>query len=290
MTDDYKKGLVTGLAMQPLYVVENEPSSGDRDSVLVYADANVMDVYFDMHSVKEQEMKDFINIYLGALSPSAEESEQEAYAENACQEIAKIVGWTADGNAMINKNGDAKLTFGCATLSSGGIYLGIAMGTRASVAAPWVEQVIGVSAKSSLVSGDPSNGLYASLVVSVSGVSWTMGLSPEYDKRACDLFAFADSVGGVMLRNIALSTQVYYAGKTRFASTGNVISNRSIATEAVATWLCTAMNPLRGGAFEDVYELVCVEDKSTPSYGTLYKGQGAYFRYIGTAYALKVEG
>lgn len=75
MTDDYKKGLVTGLAMQPLYVVENEPSSGDRDSVLVYADANVMDVYFDMHSVKEQEMKDFINIYLGALSPSAEESE-----------------------------------------------------------------------------------------------------------------------------------------------------------------------------------------------------------------------
>lgn len=286
MTDDYKKGLVTGLAMQPLYVVENEPSLGKGDSVLVYADVDVADM--NMYFVKEQEMKDFINIYLGALSPSSEASEQAAYAENACSEIAKVVGWTAEGNAMINKNGDAKLTFGCESTSSGTPYLRIAIGTRATVLSPWVEQTIGATASSDLISKDTTAGLYAILAISVSGVSWTMGLSPNYGKRTVSLYAFSDSMGRVMLHNTS-NLSVYYNGNTYGTATGNIIASRNIGNEASSSFLIAAANPLNGGIFDDVYELVCVEDKTLPTYGTMYKGQGCYFRYIGKAYALMVE-
>lgn len=246
-------------------------------------------------------MKDYININLGMIASSPDDDAKTAYAENAVKKIAAAVGWSANGTYLMSPDMCYALRFYVynRSISPYDPCFGAALCTRSESTASWSE----INNSNRMGSTWCADGItyknaIVTIVKSVSEASWCMALGNGADNpsMAYGIFSNAD-------KKLAIHTLVNYnPNSNSYRATlcdGNIFNSTDdcgilsgngwiVKTSAKRTAMIPMPDPVRGSYFVDVFRAVSVAGASCNA-GDIYFADGAYYRYVGAGFLIRVS-
>lgn len=236
-------------------------------------------------------MKDYINIYLGKLANNADEATIKAYTESAAGKIASVVGWTASGDVLTDPSTNVRIRVRAVIYQSKS-YVTLGVYTRSSSDTDWFGWAWADNYAPNWGTANAADGVYATIVKSVSGASWAIGMSTNANNPAMKL-AFYQNADKRYWVNMVYNVNSIYniADGLNYTYTNGAgimgIDNWSVYTAAEKTSIIPAPDPKRGSYFVDVARLVSVTGSNYQA-GDIYFADGAYYRHIGNAFLIRV--
>lgn len=235
-------------------------------------------------------MKDYINICFGKLAADADDAAKTAYVENAVKAIAAATGWTANGADLYSPGGNERLHFYINVSSSStiGTYIACGVYTRYNADADWYGREPSSWWASYKIT---EQNAYATIVKSVSGLSWAIKLSPSPNDPVMDLGMFTNANNRVWIRAFEHCNSTFYDfydGVVGNEETSSMINpTNGTAFSAEAAMLIPMPDPLRGSYFIDVFRPVSVTGSSY-AFGDVYFANDAYYRAVGKGYMIRI--